>query len=254
MLNTKILWWIHEEKSGYKILNVDLNEIEPYDALHVYGGGRLAVDAFVRHSNGRIKIHELRWGIEERKKASAQNKTGNKLILAIIAPICYVKGQDFFVDALTKNGSNLTDSIEVLMIGSIDQKQKELFEHTQCIKCLGEMTHDQLLEIYPQIDIVLSVSRYDTLPVVLIEGLMNHKVCIMADCVGVADYITNFKNGIVFKTEDCNDIIEKIQWCVDNREKLKQIGEEGYKIFSENFSYNSFKTNVEKTLKEIFND
>lgn len=252
ILDTEVLWWLHEEESAYEILKVDMSRISAYDRLNVYGVGKRAIDAFRKYSEERIQINELLWGIEEYRNIQEKRKISNdKLVFAIIGPVSYIKGQDFLVKALYEKGQELLDKIEVLIIGSVDEDQKRSLEKLKCVKCFGEISHSILLKLYSNIDVVLSVSRNDTMPVVLIEGLMNRKLCLMSNAVGVADYIDDYENGLTFESENADDLIDKLNWCVDNRHnKFEYIRSKGYDLYKRVFSLDIF----ERKMKQLIDD
>lgn len=250
VLDTEILWWLHEEESAYEILKVDMSRINVYDRLNVYGVGKRAIDAFHKYSEERIAIKELLWGIEECTDIPSKLSTG-KLVFAIIGPVSYIKGQDFFVKTLYEKGQELIDKIEVLIIGDIDDEKKRNMEKLSCVKCLDEISHTNVLELYSKIDVVLSVSRNDTMSVVIAEGLMNRKMCLVSDIVGVADYIENYENGLIFESENADDLIDKLKWCVDNRDKFEYIQSKGYALYKSVFSFENFERNTKKLLEDL---
>lgn len=81
---------------------------------------------------------------------------------------------------------------------------------------------------------------------------MNKKVCIASDMTGTAEYITPYKNGLICKAGDINSLISSMQWVIDNRNRIDEIGEEAFKIYEKNFSIRQFENNILAIIKEIF--
>ena len=251
-LNKKIVWWLHEEESAYSILNVDLKKIELYNNLKIYGVGIKAIEAFKNHTSKKVLINCLQWGIEDGVgERHLINYEAGKLIFAVIGPVTYIKGQDFLIDTLNKCSKKITDNIEVMIIGDISEELKKEYEKNTSVKCFGKLNHERLMKLYDKIGIVLSVSRNDTFPVALIEGMMTKKVCVMSDAVGTTEFISNYENGIIFKSENSQDLIQKIEWCLNNRKQLRTIAVKGYKTYTRFFSKESFKNNVYGIVNEM---
>lgn len=68
-------------------------------------------------------------------------------------------------------------------------------QNTDNIYYKGELTREKLEIIYPEIDVVVCPSRHEGLPITVNEGLMNRKVCIVADTAGDNDKIEDGVNG-----------------------------------------------------------
>lgn len=251
ILNKKIMWWLHEEESAYSILNVKLDGLKLYSNLKIYGVGTKAIEAFKKHTDNRVGIRYLQWGIENNSSGKIVDYKNEKLVFAVIGPVSYIKGQDFLIDTLNKYFTNVISEIEVIIIGSISDYDKKKYEQLSYVKCVGELTHNQLMKMFDQIGIVLNVSRNDTFPVALIEGMMAKKVCVMSDAVGTKEYIENYKNGIIFKSEDVQDLAKKIKWCMDNRNTLRSIALEGYNTYLQYFSKIVFKNNVNGIITKL---
>jgi len=59
---------------------------------------------------------------------------------------------------------------------------------------------------------------------------------ICSDTNGTNNYIENGINGYVFKSDDLNDLTEKIELIINNRNKLKKMGWESLRIIKEKYS------------------
>ena len=252
-INKKIIWWLHEEESAYEILKPDFSKIKIYNNLKIYGVGAKAIDAFKKFCPQDITIDSFRWGIENKYSDTKFDYSNGKLVFAIIGPDSYIKGQDFLIDTLKNCSRDILNNIEILLIGDISESKKEIYEKVPAVKCLGIMTHTELMDMYERIGVILSVSRNDTFPVVLIEAMMRRRVCMMSDVVGTAEFISNYRNGIIFKSENSNDLISSIEWCLNNRRKLNDIAYAGYETYQKYFSKDIFKLNACSIVEKYIN-
>ena len=88
------------------------------------------------------------------------------------------------------------------------------------------------------------------MPTVVAEAMMHAVPCIVSDVVGTTAYIHDEEDGLVFSCENECELAEKIQWCVDNKDKLQCMGEKARKLYEKYFSMSAF----EKRLLEIIQD
>ncbi len=80
---------------------------------------------------------------------------------------------------------------------------------------------------------------------------MNSKVCIASDNTGTVHFITEKVNGLVCKARDVDSIEECMEWCLNNRDKLPEIGKNARKIYDENFSMEIQKRNIMKIVESM---
>lgn len=241
--NVNTIWWLHEEWSAYQILSIDKQINFKWEKLFIYGVGNRAINAFYDFFGTEKHVDNFQWGIEDCHKEKKEENRTEKPIFAVVGPVCRIKGQDILLEMAEKY-SSFFSYIKILLIGNINETDREKFEKYSCFEICGEVEHSKIMELYNGIDIVLSTSRNDTMPVVLIEAMMNKKVCVTSDGTGVADYIKNYYNGIVFERNNPEDLINKLQWVVKNKDKWKTIGENGYLLYKEKFSIEKFEKNI----------
>lgn len=100
-------------------------------------------------------------------------------------------------------------NLEVLLVG----KQSERFKYESKIsmKFLGEITSaSKMSEIYASTDVVVSCSRQDNLPSVLIEASMSGVACVAFDVGGIGEIIEDGKNGYLIEKGDVNGFVNRI--------------------------------------------
>ncbi len=243
--NIKVCWWIHEEWSAYKILNVDNGIDVRSDFLRVFCVGDRAKNAFIDFF-GESDIEQLQWGIELHASREVNRKNSNDVIIAVIGPLTYIKGQDLFLELRDKDEWMLNNRIKVWFIGDAEEKEKQRYTQIEWIEIKGEYNHNQLLELYDELDVVLSTSRNDTMPVSLIEGLMKRKLVISSDGTGVSDYITSGVDGVVYKRNNPLELWSAIEWAVNSKSKWSEMQENGFELYRRRFSVENFEKQIER--------
>ncbi len=251
MLKLPIMWWLHEEEAGYKAHMGD-KDIIIRSNMHVYGVGSKAIQTFKKYAKDG-DIFDLHYGIQ-RHQLTGIAKVKNKVVFAMIGAVAYHKGQDILREAVKKFWNIWKEQAEFWIIGSISDELRKQYENEGQIQIFGDIDHEEVLELMEEIDVVICASRYDTMPIVLAEGMMLKKVCITTEVTGTFDYIVPYKNGLVCKSDDVQSLSEQIEWVLSNKKQLKSIGEEAYKIYEKEFSEEVFEEKVVKIIKSLLSD
>lgn len=258
-----VLWWIHESEESlyYNIINKFEGNIEKeqMEKITIYGVSRVAQSKFnFCFSNNIKKI--LPYGIPDQiEKNSYSNNIENQLVFAMIGTVHRGKAQDVFVNAIELIDAKEKKNVQFLIIGfiGIDEYSNEIKKSASresTIKITGLLTRSELSKAYEKIDVIVCPSLEDSLPIVVTEGMMQEKVCIVSDMTGTAEYIEDGKNGLLCKAGDSEDLCEKIRWVIKNRKKLPEMGREARKVYEEYFTMDSFGQRLEESLEEAIDN
>lgn len=245
----KVIWWLHTGDSFYDVY--PLPNVKISNAI-VMGVSKLVQKAYEKYSHGG-KIGLLPFGIPD-EKVVTYKKNEKRMIFATVGSICRVKGIDVLIEAIKKLSDADRVNAEFWLIGHeaeriyADRLHKET-EKMPEIKWMGGYSHEKVLAIYSDIDVLISSSREDMLPIVTCEALMNEKVCIASDAIGTAGFITDGVDGLVFESENSDSLAEKISWCIQHKEELAQIASHGRLLYEKNFTVSAFADR----LREILN-
>jgi glycosyltransferase involved in cell wall biosynthesis len=94
---------------------------------------------------------------------------------------------------------------------------------------------------YNQIDVyVLNSINYDPFPTVNLEAMMHKKPVIAVNIGGSVEQIDEGKNGYLVEPNNPEIAAEKILYLYQNRQKLIEMGENGYKKVTEEFSIEKY--------------
>ena len=201
-----------------------------------------------------VKSNILHFGIPEMNIKC--KKKSNNLIFAVIGYVNEIKGQDLFIDAINLLSTNR--NIEFWLIGKISEngfgiKVREKIKGNSNIKIFGELNREEMEQAYSEIDVVVCPSRNEALSAVVVEGMMNEKICIVSEVGGIAPYIKNGENGFLCKAESVQDLASKMQWILDNEEDLEKIRKAARKTYEKNFTMDIFRDNLEKIVLKCDN-
>ena len=175
--------------------------------------------------------------------------------LAIFGRVERGKGQYLLVKAvrqLRKEGK----SIQLAMIGHIMDKnhfsdiEKEinnsgLKEH---IKYLG--FHNKPVSIMPCFDVVILASKCETFGLVLPEAMRAGVAVVGSNCGGVPEIIKHEKTGLLFESENVEDLTKQLRKLIDKPEYCQKLAKAGKTDADERFSEEKHF----QRLLEIFRD
>ncbi len=255
--STPIVWWLHEAEVVYEE-EVNLwgdNMDYLWDKVDVYcvsDKGKGAFHKFFPTVETRI----LEYGIPDSFTEYGRKKTDNKLIFCLIGFVGYIKGQDILLSAVETLGSDNSDC-EFWLYGNMREKEYykgivERVSHLENVKLYDEVSHDQLEGVFDRIDVLISASRSDQLPMVITEAMMRKKMCIIPDCIGTNKYIIPERDVMIYETGNARQLADCIKKVINNREIVEEYGENGRKVYERYFSMEAFGDRIAKAFKDTY--
>lgn len=253
-----VVWWIHEPSELYcpyiNLFNKYAN-FEQLKKINIYAVSTVAKDNFNTYFPNRI-TNILPYGIPDQMNQNLKKNIKEKLVFAIIGGVVPLKAQDIFVKAINLLEETEIKKAEFLIIGYYNEKDsffrkvKKLSLGKENIKFTGLLNRREIAEIFHDIDVVVCPSKQDSLPIVVTEGMMQGKVCIVSDKTGTIEFIEDAKNGFICKQGDEYDLAEKMMWVIKHTEKLSEIGYQARKVYEKNFLMKKFGLRLEKVILE----
>lgn len=119
------------------------------------------------------------------------------------------------------------------------------------MKIKGEIDNTQIMDIYRTVDVVMCASREDAMSVVVAEGCMMRKTSIVSSTVGIAEFLDHEKTGLVFESENVDELSGWIQWVVEHPLEIKQLGINSQDIYDKFFSINVHTTNLLAAINSV---
>jgi glycosyltransferase involved in cell wall biosynthesis len=117
--------------------------------------------------------------------------------------------------------------------GSLLPAVKEQVEGYSSVKVYGKVEHAKLSEIFKDIDLAVVPSLcYENSPTVIFESFSFGVPVLASRVEGVEELIQEGENGLTFETGNFASLRQKIEWCFENKSKLRIIGQNGQKMLS----------------------
>ena len=252
-----VMWWIHVPKGVYADILYRFDNYakqEFFSDINIYAVSEIPKRNFNYYFPDRIK-KTLSYGIPDKNMDKDYIKKEKSFVFAVIGYVMLLKAQDIFVQAAKMLEENVSVDVQFWLIGFIgtdeySERVRDLISDDPQFKILGMLTRDEMEKIYEDIDVVVCPSLEDSLPIVMTEAMMYEKVCITSDATGTADYIEDGKNGFICKAGNPAGLSGKMQWIINNRDRLQKIRFQARKTYEEYFTLESFGDKLEKALLE----
>lgn len=95
--------------------------------------------------------------------------------------------------------------------------------------CGEYINHNLAKTVFNKVHCIVVPSIWaENSPLVIHEAQACHRAVITANYGGMKEYVKDGVNGLLFKHRDTNSLTEKLQFAVNNQEKIKEFGEYGY--------------------------
>ena len=156
------------------------------------------------------------------------------------------KGIHYLIEAYNKIN---TDKKLVIAGGSSDtdtyfNELKEKAKDNKNIIFTGFVQGEELEELYSNAYIYVLPSDLEGMPLSLLEAMSYKNCCLTSDipeCKTVMD-----DNGVTFKKSDVNDLKEKLQYLVDNVDKVNKYKSEAQEYILKKYNWDDV---VDKTIE-----
>jgi len=177
-------------------------------------------------------------------------------IITMIAKFNKGKRYDVAIDIVEKIKKNTDKNVGFVFLGNGELYEQYLNEVKDRNLSDSVIMPGHIKEVWKYLkasDVSMLTSLEEGLPCSLLES-MNYKLPLIAFNRGWArELITNGINGYLIDIDDKDKYSEAILNLINQPKKMKKLGENSYKILSENFNTNLWKEKMKKTFNEIMN-
>lgn len=185
------------------------------------------------------------------------NVDKDELVIALVGRINSWKGQQLLLDAFYKISSKY-DNIKLVFIGSAPPNQEffelDLKEKIQKYNLTEKVIiipfQENIWRFWDAIDIaVVPSTEPEPFGMVAIEAMLSKKPVIAANHGGLTETVVHDHNGLLFTPNNSDDLANALEVLINDQEKRKLFGENGYERTINHFS---LEKHVEK-FESIFN-
>lgn len=155
----------------------------------------------------------------------AKSDCNNKKVIAV-GRYAHQKGFDMLIEAW-KIVADLHPEWVLSIYGEGDDAvlKRLIDKYNLHNSCLLKSATQEIFNKYCESSIYVLSSRFEGMPMVLLEAIAFGLPLVSFDCpCGPKDIINNLKDGILVKSGDINELAEKICFLIENEEIRKEMG------------------------------
>lgn len=110
---------------------------------------------------------------------------------------------------------------------------------------------DDVIDVIREMDFFVMPSFYEGLPITMLEIMSQRKILIANDVGGISEVIKDAENGFLCEVNNQNQMQEKIEYIIDNFDKLNYIEDNACKIIKDQFTKDKMLESYVKYYKNI---
>jgi glycosyltransferase involved in cell wall biosynthesis len=191
-------------------------------------------------------------------KPDAECRKGDYLIyLGRLAP---EKGISILIEAvalLKKNRPDLPLNLKLVGAGedAYAAKLKRAVEDQglqAVVQFVGEVDVRSIPRLLSQalVSVVPSL-WYENLPNAILESYACGTAVLASDSGSLTEYVMDGEVGYLFKRGDSASLANRLEYCLDNPEKLKEIGKKAREVAKQRFSIQQHLTELDQLFKKL---
>lgn len=188
---------------------------------------RIVREMFSRHTGRNIKIlqngHELSWLKTYKGKTSSE-----KLRIGYVGQIIPIKGVHVLIEAFKRADFGSRAKLDVW--GGLEKDPdyvgglKELIEDDPSISLRGHFMHDDLAEVFSNIDVLVVPSIwYENAPLVIQESFAAGTPVVTTNLGGMAEMVSHEVNGLLFEWGNSDDLARQLRRMVAEPDLLEEL-------------------------------
>lgn len=195
-------------------------------------------------ANGIKNVIVINNGIEVSSKEPDYQAHEGPLVFGTVGRITFQKNPAMF-NEIAKHFKG-DKRVSFLWIGDGELRRK--IEENEQVKVTGWVNLNEVQEYLRKVDVYLSTSLWEGLPLSVLEAMNLGKPLLLSDCIGNVDTVEHERNGYLYHTTD--EAIEKIEGFLKIPVgEYIDLGKNSYEILQDKFSLEALK----KQYKTVYN-
>ena len=192
-----------------------------------------------------IKCSYVNNGIKlKNEEIKTKKKEGKELKIVTVGRITIQKNPKLFNEIAENFIEN--KNIRFIWIGDGELREQLSSEN---IEITGWLSQEEVRQQLKEADIYLSTSSWEGLPLAVLQGMENSLPLVLSNCIGNIDLVKEDYNGFLF--ENKGEVIEKINFLIKNKEKIKELGENSYLFLKKEFDIRNMIRKYKTLYKQL---
>ncbi len=183
---------------------------------------------YINYGISKDKIIHMDYGFDKSLINEVKKRYSTKLRFGFLGRIIPIKGISLLIDAF-----NRIDPFKAVLniYGKIPASLPFLKErgHKSSINFKGSYNYKNISSILSNIDILVVPSLwYENSPLVIHEAFLAKIPVITSDLGGMAELVSNGKNGLLFEPGNVEDLANKMNVFIKDPDLIKKLSQETY--------------------------
>lgn len=178
-------------------------------------------------------------------------------IIGNVGSLVHLKGQDLLIEAFATIAEDYPDAC-LCIIGSEREHQpgikQSLIDLTTRYgiedRVVFAGSRSDVLDILNIFEIYVMPSRFEGFGLSLIEAICAGVPAIISDIPALTELCHNGKYALSFRSEDAQDLADKLRYALDNRDEMKRLGKIARKYARQSFSIEKMVAEYEQFYEE----
>lgn len=172
----------------------------------------------------------------------------DKPVIGVVGRLRWEKGQDILLDAMPEVVKAIPNAT-LIVVGdgpdrmSLEQRAKSLGLAGN-ILWLGQKSHEEVYQLYSIMDVVVTPSRFEGFGLSAAEAMAAGCPVVGTRVDGLNEVIENDVTGFLFSAGDSATLVGSLIELLSNREKAREMGQNGRKRVGELFSIERFQKTI----------
>ena len=230
-----------------------IGRLNHYPADYFIAVNEHVKDYLINNKNKpQTNIKLIRYGIIFNDKILKSKSKKIKIIAA--GRLVNIKGFDIYLKAIAQLSLELKNKVEFYLAGKGESENELLALAKQLdieISFLGQIKN--LVKYFETTDILVNPSRSSNegFPLTIIEAALSKNLIISSNFLGFDTILKDGDNCIIFEKDKVDELANKIQFAIENFDKLDGIVERMYVYAKTEFSSNIMLNKTISFYKEI---
>ncbi len=250
-----VVWWVHEPGSvgeHYLRADADLRATLPLADLVVAPAERTA-EIYRTYRTSPVKA--LHNAIPDLGLAPAPKIGSRRLRFLLLASIEPRKGQDLFLEAAASLPPDLQEAAEFQIAGRILDpefwlKVDGIAAAVKHLAILGPLSHQDAIEQMREADVIVSASRDEALPVIILEALSLGRALIATTVGGVADVLTNGRDALLVRPESPAALAAAMRRVLENPAIIAELAQAARASYERQFTLARFGRDFRRLIDD----
>ncbi len=230
-----------------RTIEKELKEYEESDFISVLS--RFSWESFVQKGIAPEKLLYTPLGVDV-KRFSPKAAVNQPFRVLFVGSVSIRKGISYLVKAF--NQLKLKDA-ELWIVGPLEKNMEEILKTHDLshVKLLGPKPERDLAGYYNQASVFVMPSVEDGFGMVFTQAMASGIPVIGTSHSGVPDIVADGVEGFVVQAANADAISEKLSWCYENQEALKEMGEKGRKKILKAGSWEEYGRKMDENYRTL---